>query len=97
VEWRRIGADGSMRHRKSGKPGYWTNRSKKLGRLEHVFDADEAVILLKAAVEREGSSIAFAERYGVHPSYISHVLNGRHPVGDAIIEALGLRKVYVRR
>jgi hypothetical protein len=88
-----------MRHRKPGKPGYWTDRSKKLGRQEHVFEEDEVLILLKAVIEREGSSIAFAEHYGVNRSYVSHVLNGRFPVAEAkaIIKALGLRKVYVRR
>jgi hypothetical protein len=87
--------DGTMNRRKPGKPSHWTNRSKDLGRLERVFDDDEALILLKAAIEREGSSIAFAERYGVHRSSISHVLSGRHPVGNALVKALGLRKVYV--
>jgi hypothetical protein len=86
-----------MKHRKPGKPGHWTNRSKKLGRLERVFDKDEAFILLKAAIEREGSSIAFAEHHGVNPTHVSHVLRGRSPIAGAIIKALGLRKVYVRR
>ena len=79
--------------RKPGKSGYWTNRSKKLGRRERVFDEDDALILLKAAIEREGSSIPFAENYGVTRSYVSHVLSGRYPIADAIIKALGLRKV----
>ena len=47
--------------RKPGKPGFWTNRSKKLGRREHVFDEHEIFILLKAAIERDGSFVAFAE------------------------------------
>lgn len=89
-------ADGvTMGHRKPGKPGYWTKRSEKLGQQERVFDEDEALILLKAAIKREGSSIAFAERYGVNPSYISHVLTGRYPIAHALIKSLGLRKVYV--
>ena len=33
------------------KSGYWTKRSKKLGRRELVFDDDEALILMKAAIE----------------------------------------------
>jgi hypothetical protein len=89
-------ADGfTMGHRKPGKPGYWTKRSEKLGRQERVFDEDEALILLKAAIERDGSSIMFAERHGVNPSYISHVLTGRYPIAHVLIKALGLRKVYV--
>jgi hypothetical protein len=81
--------------RKPGKPGYWTNRSKKLGRREQVFDEHEALILLKAAIERDGSFVAVAERSGVSRSYISHVLSGRHPLGAAIIKGLGLRRMYV--
>ena len=81
--------------RKPGKPGYWTNCSKKLGRREHVFVEHELLILLKAAIERDGSFAAFAERSGVSRSYISHVLSGRHRLGAAIIKGLGLRKVYV--
>jgi len=67
-----------------------------LGRQARVFDDHDALILLKAALEREGSQAAFADRHGVHRSYISKVLNGRH-VSDAkaIVRALGLRRVYV--
>ena len=77
------------------KSGYWTKRSKKLGRRERVFDDDEALILLKAAIEREGSASAFADHFGIHRSYVSHVLRGRYPIAAALIKALGLRRVYV--
>jgi hypothetical protein len=83
------------RYWKPKKSDYWTRRSKKLGRRERVFDDDEAFILMKAAIEREGSSLAFAERCGVDRTYISHVLRGRHPLGAPIIKGLGLRRVYV--
>jgi len=77
------------------KTGYWT--SLCLGRTAHVLDDNDALILLKAALERDGSHAAFANRHGVHRTYISKVLNGRHPVGhaNAIVKALGLRRVYV--
>jgi hypothetical protein len=81
--------------RKPGKPGYWTKRSKKLGRLKRVFNEDEVFIFLKAAIERAGSSIAFAERYGINRTYVSHVLSPRSPIGRPIIKALGLHKVYI--
>jgi hypothetical protein len=84
-----------MRRRKRVKADYWTERSKELGRLEHVFDDDEALILLKAAIEREGSANAFADHHSLHRSYISHVLSGRLPIAKAIIKALGLSRVYV--
>jgi hypothetical protein len=60
-----------------------------------VFDEKDVVGLLRAAIEREGSQIAFAKRYGINRAYLNMVLNGKRPVGDAIAEALGLRKVYV--
>jgi hypothetical protein len=50
---------------------------------------------MKAAIEREGSSFAFAERCGVDRTYISHILRGRHPLGAPIIKGRGLRRVYV--
>lgn len=79
------------------KIGYWNNLTHDLGRQAHVFDDDDALILLKAALEREGSQAAFANRIGVHRSYISMVLNGKQDMShaNAIVKALGLRKVYV--
>ena len=81
----------------SEKTGYWISLSENLGRQAHVLDDDDALILLKAVLEREGSQAAFADRIGVHRSYISKVLNGRHDVShaNAIVKALRLRRVYV--
>ena len=50
--------------------------------------------LLKAAVEHEGSQLAFAKHYGVNRTYLNMVLSGKRPAGSAVAEALGLRKVY---
>ncbi len=69
--------------------------SNGLGRNALVFDEDDVVHLLRAAVEREGSQIAFADRYGVDRAYISTVLNGRRRVSGSLAKALGLRRVYV--
>jgi DNA-binding transcriptional regulator YdaS (Cro superfamily) len=60
-----------------------------------VFDEDDIVHLLRAAVEREGSQSAFARLHGVPPSYVNKILNGRAPVTKSVAKALGLRKVYV--
>lgn len=80
----------------SEKTGHWISLSKHLGRRARVFDDDDALILLKAALEREGSQAAFADRHGVHRTYISKVLNGRHVShASAVVKALGLRIVYV--
>ena len=58
-----------------------------------VLDDKEVVLLLKAAIEEESIS-AFAKRHGIERSYLSHVLNGKRPVGGPLVKALGLRKVY---
>jgi hypothetical protein len=56
---------------------------------------DDVVHLLRAAIEREGSQIAFAKRYGINRAYLNMVLSGKRPVGSAVVKAPGLRKVYV--
>ena len=65
------------------------------GRNAFVLDEEDVVRLLRVAVEREGSQIAFADRYGVDRAYISTVLNGRRRVSGSLAKALGLRRVYV--
>ena len=86
-----------MKRTPKKKSRYWARRSKKFGRRAHVFNDKEALVLLKAAVENEGSQAAFADRHGIHRSYISMILNGRHPVTDGVAKALSLSKVYVRK
>jgi hypothetical protein len=66
-----------------------------LGRREVVFDEDDVVHLLRAAVEREGSQVAFAKRHGLDRPLVNMILNGKRPVSDVIVKALGLRRVYV--
>jgi hypothetical protein len=69
--------------------------ASNLGRHALVFDEDDIVHLLRAAVEREGGQTAFAKRHGVDRVLVNMILNGKRPVSDAIAKALGLRKVYV--
>jgi len=66
-----------------------------LGSTAPVFSDDEVLLLLRAAIEREGSRAAFAKRYGLDRAYLNMVLNGGRPVGSTIVKALGLRKAYV--
>jgi DNA-binding phage protein len=66
-----------------------------LGRRAQVFDQNDVIRLLQAAVEREGSQSAFAKRSGVGRIRLNRTLSGKLRVGDAIAKALGLRKVYV--
>jgi hypothetical protein len=65
-----------------------------LGSVEFVFNDDDIVRLLRAAIEDEGGQVAFAKHHGVNRTYLNMVLNRRRPVGDSIAEALGLRKTY---
>jgi len=69
--------------------------ASNLGRRALVFDEDEVVRLLRAAVEREGGQSAFAKRHGMDRSRVNRTLNGKLPVSGSIAKALRLRKVYV--
>jgi hypothetical protein len=43
-----------------------TSTGGNIGAYSLVFDHDEVVQLLKAAVEREGSQVAYAKRHGLN-------------------------------
>ena len=66
-----------------------------LGSDALVFDNDEVVRLLRAAVEREGSQVAFAGRHGLDRVHLNMILKGKKPVTEKISKVLGLCKVYV--
>ena len=66
-----------------------------LGRRALVFDEDDVVRMLRAAVEREGGQYAFAKHHGLDRALINMILNGKRPVSGSVAKALGLRKVYV--
>jgi DNA-binding phage protein len=68
----------------------------KVGSHLLVFNEDEVIQLLRAAVEREGNQIAFARRHGLERSGLNMILNGKRPVTSAVVKALGLRKVYAQ-
>jgi hypothetical protein len=70
-------------------------RSSGLGRSVLAFDSDEILVLLSAAIKREGGQVAFAKHHSVNRTYLNMVLSRKRPVGDAVAEALGLRRVYV--
>ena len=65
-----------------------------LGSHALIFDDDEVIQLLRAAVEREGNQVAFARRHGVDRVHLNMILNGKRSVTEKITQALGLRKVY---
>jgi ActR/RegA family two-component response regulator len=67
---------------------------RRIGRMARIFDEQDTLRLLRAAVEREGNQSAFARRYGVHRVSINLILTGKRPVSEAIKNALGLRRTY---
>jgi DNA-binding phage protein len=66
-----------------------------LGSTAPVFSDEQVLLLLRAAIEREGGQAAFAKRYGVDRVYLNMVLSRKRPVGSTIAKALGLREAYV--
>jgi DNA-binding phage protein len=65
------------------------------GRLAVVFEEDDLVDLLRAAVEREGGQTAFAKRYKVDRSRVNRILSRQLRSSEAIAKALGLRRAYI--
>jgi len=65
------------------------------GRLAVVFEEDDLVGLLRAAVEREGGQTAFAKRYKVDRSRVNRILSRQLRSSEAIAKALGLRRAYI--
>ena len=69
--------------------------ASNLGFRARVFDNDDVVHLLAAAIEREGGQAAFAKHHRINRTYLNMIFNRKRPVGDSIAAALGLRKVYI--
>jgi hypothetical protein len=66
-----------------------------VGRRSLILDDSDIRLLLRAAIEQEGNISAFAKRHGLERSQLTNVLNGKRPVSGPLVEAMGLRKVYV--
>jgi DNA-binding phage protein len=71
--------------------------SSNLGSRALIFDDDEVVQLLRAAVEREGSQVAFARRHGIERTHLNQILTGKRPVSANVVKALGLQRVYTAK
>ena len=67
---------------------------KVSGRRALIFDEDDVIRLLKAAVECEGR--AFARRHGLERTHISAILSGRRSVTVSVTNAVGLRRTHTR-
>jgi len=68
--------------------------SGNVGSHALILDDKDVILLLKAAVEKEGSVSAFAKRHGLERTNLSNVLNGKRPVSSSLVKVLGLRNVY---
>jgi hypothetical protein len=69
--------------------------ASNLGHHALVFEEDDVVRLLGAAVEREGGQSAFAKHHNLDRAFINMILNGKRAASGSVTKALGLRKVYV--
>jgi DNA-binding phage protein len=70
-------------------------KQNQIGRLAVVFDEDDLVRLLRAAVEREGGQTAFAKRYKVDRTRVNRILSRQLRASEAIAKAPGLRTAYI--
>jgi len=68
--------------------------SGKVGSLGLILNDKDVLLLLKVAVEREGSVSAFAKRHGLARANLSDILNGKRPVSSSLLKALGFCNVY---
>jgi DNA-binding phage protein len=71
--------------------------SGKVGSLALILDDKDVVLLLRAAVEREGSISALAKRHGIERTNLSNVLNRKRPVSSSLVKVLGLQCVHSQK
>jgi hypothetical protein len=67
---------------------------RKLGTHSIIFDEREVILLLRAAIEREKTQVAFAKRHGILRTHLNQILSGKKSVNTGVMKALRLRKVY---
>jgi DNA-binding phage protein len=82
--------------RKTSRPrgGVSLTAETQLGSHSLIFNDEDVVLLLRAAVEREGNQVAFARHHGLERTTLNQILNRRKRVTRAVLKAIGLRKVY---
>ncbi len=59
-----------------------------------ALDDNEIILLLKSAIEQEGSISAFARCHRLERSHLNNMLNKNRPLSARLVRALGLRRVY---
>ena len=63
--------------------------SGKVGSHALILDDKDVILLLKAAVEKEGSVSAFAKRHGLERTNLSNMLSGKRPVSSSLVKVWG--------
>ena len=69
----------------------------EIGRQAVIFDEEDIVRLLRAAVEREGSQTAFARHHGIERTRVNAILSRNRPITESVVNALGLRRTYTAK
>ena len=69
----------------------------EIGREAVIFDDNDVIRLLRAAVERQGSQTAYAKRHGIERTRINAILSGKRPITESVANALGLRRTYTAK
>jgi hypothetical protein len=69
--------------------------SGNVGSRALILDDKDVVLLLRVAIEQEGSQAAFAKRHGLERTQLNAILNGRRLARGRLEKALGLRRVCV--
>jgi DNA-binding phage protein len=62
-----------------------------------IFEIKDIVFLLRDEVRRAGGQEAFSRKTGVDRTSLNKVLNGSRPPSPLMIDALGLRPIFVRK
>ena len=62
-----------------------------LGFDARVFDKEDVIRLLAAAVESEAGQTAFAKHHGINRVYLNMIFNRKRPVSDSIAGAVVAR------
>jgi hypothetical protein len=68
-----------------------------LGKHARIFEQEEVLLLLRQAVELEGSQLAFSKRHPVDRAHLNFVLHGKRGLSEKFLKLLGLRKVYTAK
>jgi hypothetical protein len=67
------------------------------GRPGIIFDEENVVRLLRAAVERDGSQAAWARRCRIERANVNAMLSRKIPISKTVANALGLRRTYTAK